>query len=93
MDTVGGISFSKEALANAKDEFDEIQTSIENSIKIIEESLETIERNWSGPEHNSASSDKSMAEDNLNNAKEIIGNMNGALVEISANANKVSYNG
>ena len=90
---MSGISFSKEGLANATKSFDELQGKIKTEITTVLKTLETIDSNWSGPEHDSAKSDKDKSQTCLNQANQTIDNMNGALVELSSNASKVSYNG
>ena len=88
-----GVSFSKEGLASAVSNFDEIATTISDEIGKIKANLEVIDNNWKGPEHDSASYDKSTAETNMDEALNIISNMSSGVTALSNNANKVSYNG
>ena len=90
---MAGISLDKEGLASSSSEFGDLQETIKSDISTILNSLETIEANWSGPEHDSAKADKDKAKTCLTQAKQTIDNMNGALVELSSNASKISYNG
>lgn len=93
MDSENSISFSKSDLATAANNFGSIKTKVITEIENIKANLETIDTNWSGPEHNAASNDKNSAASNLQKAKDIINNLEGALAQLSSNANKVSYNG
>lgn len=88
-----GVSFSKEGLASAVNNFDDIATTISDEIGKIKASLEVIDSNWKGPEHDSASSDKSTAEANMDEASIILSSMGSGVSALSTNANKVSYNG
>ena len=87
-----GISFSKEKLATALQNFDEIKDSSVNFITKIEEELEIIETNWKGPEHDEASSDKDNAIQNLKKAKDMLNSMSLSITQLNTNAKNVSYN-
>lgn len=88
-----GVSFSKEGLASAVSNFDEIANTISEEIGKIRASLEIIDSNWKGPEHDSANSDKQTAESNMQEALNILSNMGTGVTALSDNAKKVSYNG
>lgn len=86
-----GISFSKEQIKLAFENYDNIVTTSLEYIKNIEDSLSIIETNWSGPEHDLAINDKINAEENLNKAKEMLSNMSNSISQLNINASKVSY--
>lgn len=90
---MSGISVNKEGLQAALSNFESISGSISGNFTTIKTNLESIERNWLGPEHDSAASDKANAEENMQKALDTLANMEGAIAKLSANANKISYNG
>ena len=89
---MGGISFSKEKLASTSSSFKEEKEKVVTTIEKIRDSLLAIDEQWTGPEHDSASKDKEGALENMTKATDIVTNMEGALNQLSANADKVSYN-
>ena len=90
---MGQISLNKEGLASAASKFAEEKKSITTVLGKIKTSLINIDAQWSGPEHDTAIKDKDGALDNMSKANEIVANMDGALSQLSANAQKISYNG
>ena len=88
---MSGISVSKQGLLTATTNFASIAGIVTTQIGKIEESLGTIEANWSGPEHDDAAKDKENAEGNMTKAKDTISSMNGAIAQLSANADKINY--
>ncbi len=89
----GGISVNKEGLSSALSTFGEISSSLSTEIQKIKDNLAIIEQNWSGTEHDNAATDRALAEADLSKALDNITNMNTAIGKLSANANKIQYNG
>ena len=90
---MSGISVDKAKLGTALSNYQTLSSNLTTKIGEIRTALDVIEKNWSGPEHNAAASDKENAETNMKDAIEILGNMETAVTKLSANANKIEYNG
>ncbi len=90
---MSGITVSKTGLGTALSNYQTLSSGLSTQITEIQKALETIEKNWTGPEHNAAASDRTNAEGNMKEAVTILGNMEEAVTKLSANANKIEYNG